>query len=167
MTRRQPAAIGAAAASRGAKRWRIEERRQATGDAGVVTVEPADLLGGRMSPGVAPSDPAAGQKTLPASRAGCRQPITVVMSGMAIAQSKVTAQGQISVPAEIRKKLGVGPGSVLEWDEHADGVVVRRVGRFSSEDVHDAVFAKKRKKRPAADVKDAIRKYIRKRHARG
>jgi AbrB family looped-hinge helix DNA binding protein len=89
------------------------------------------------------------------------------MYSMAIAQSKVTAQGQISVPAAIRKKLGVGPGSVLEWDEHAGGVVVRRVGRFSSEDVHNALFAKKRKKTPAADVKAGIRKYIRKRHARG
>ncbi|MGN6730352.1 MAG: AbrB/MazE/SpoVT family DNA-binding domain-containing protein, partial [Candidatus Binatia bacterium] len=36
---------------------------------------------------------------------------------MALAQSKVTAQGQISVPAEVRRKLGIGPGSVLEWDE--------------------------------------------------
>jgi antitoxin PrlF len=90
------------------------------------------------------------------------------MCRMAIAQSKVTAQGQISVPAEIRKKLGIGPGSVLEWDEHEGGVVVRRVGRFSSEDVHNALFAKKGKEKPAsADVKDAIRKYIRKRHARG
>jgi antitoxin PrlF len=88
------------------------------------------------------------------------------MYSMAIAQSKVTAQGQISVPAEIRKKLGIGPGSVLEWDEHEGGVVVRRVGRFSSEDIHDALFAKKEKPL-AADVKDAIRKYIRKRHARG
>jgi AbrB family looped-hinge helix DNA binding protein len=90
------------------------------------------------------------------------------MYRMAIAQSKVTAQGQISVPAEIRKKLGIGPGSVLEWDEHEGAVVVRRVGRFSSEDVHNALFAKKGKEEPAAaGVKDAIRKYIRKRHARG
>jgi AbrB family looped-hinge helix DNA binding protein len=86
---------------------------------------------------------------------------------MAIAQSKLTARGQISVPAEVRKRLGVGPGSVLEWDEHEGGVVVRRVGRFSSEDVHNALFAKKQRKKPAADVKYAIRKYIRKRHARG
>ena len=41
---------------------------------------------------------------------------------MAIAQSKLTAQGQISVPAEIRKKLGLGPGSVLEWDERSGEV---------------------------------------------
>jgi len=47
---------------------------------------------------------------------------------MSLPQSKVTAQGQISVPAEVRKKLGVGPGSVLEWHESDGGVVVRRAG---------------------------------------
>lgn len=85
---------------------------------------------------------------------------------MAIAQSRLTAQGQISVPAEVRKKLGVGPGSVLEWDEQNDQVVVRRAGRYSSKDVHGALFPEEGSKNSPADVKDAIRKYIRKRHAR-
>jgi antitoxin PrlF len=86
---------------------------------------------------------------------------------MPIAQSKVTAQGQISVPAEVRKKLGVGPGSVLEWYEQDGAVVVRRAGRFTSSDVHQALFPKIRKGTQALDVKDAIRRYIRKRHAGG
>jgi AbrB family looped-hinge helix DNA binding protein len=60
----------------------------------------------------------------------CRRSITAVMHvPMPLAKSKLTAQGQISVPAEIRKKLGVGPGSVLEWDEQNDEVIVRRAGR--------------------------------------
>ena len=86
---------------------------------------------------------------------------------MAIAPSKLTAQGQISVPAEVRKKLGVGPGSVLEWDEEDDQVIVRRAGRYTSEDVHRALFPEEGAKKGSGDVKDAIRKYIRKRHARG
>ena len=45
---------------------------------------------------------------------------------MVLAQSKVTAQGQISVPAEIRKKLGIDPGSVLEWDEQSGEVIVQQ-----------------------------------------
>jgi antitoxin PrlF len=85
---------------------------------------------------------------------------------MAIAHSKLTAQGQISVPAEVRRKLGVGPGSVLEWDEQDDQVVVRRAGRYTSGDIHQAVFPEKRQKGRGADVKTAIRKYIRTRHAR-
>lgn len=86
---------------------------------------------------------------------------------MTIAHSRVTAQGQISVPAEVRKRLGVGPGSILEWDEQDNQVVVRRAGRFSSTDVHHAVFPRgdRGAKRPA-DVKEGIRKHIRKRHAR-
>ena len=86
---------------------------------------------------------------------------------MSIARSKLTAQGQISVPAEVRKKLGVGPGSVLEWDEQDDQVVVRRAGRYTSEDVHHVLFPENVPKKGPVDVKDAIRKYIRKRHARG
>lgn len=87
---------------------------------------------------------------------------------MPIAQSRVTAQGQISVPAEVRKKLGIGPGSVLEWHEQDGSVVVRRAGRFSSADIHQALFAKGIPKgRNVDDVKAAIRKYIRKRHAGG
>ncbi|HEY6516431.1 MAG TPA: AbrB/MazE/SpoVT family DNA-binding domain-containing protein [Steroidobacteraceae bacterium] len=85
---------------------------------------------------------------------------------MAISHSKLTAQGQISVPAEVRKKLGVGPGSVLEWDEQGDHVVVRRAGRYTSQDINRALFPDGEALR-GSGVKDAIRKYIRKRHARG
>jgi antitoxin PrlF len=78
----------------------------------------------------------------------------------------LTSQGQISVPAEVRKKLGVGPGSVLEWDEENDQVVVRRAGRYSSEQVHDALFPEESLRKSPGDVKEGIRKSIRKRHAR-
>ena len=86
---------------------------------------------------------------------------------MAVARSKLTAQGQISVPAEIRRRLGIGPGSVLEWDEHENQVVVRRAGGYSSADAHAAIFHPS-ERRPAkpTDVKEGIRKAIRKRHAR-
>jgi AbrB family looped-hinge helix DNA binding protein len=86
---------------------------------------------------------------------------------MAIAQSKLTAQGQISVPAEVRRKLGVGPGSVLEWHEEGDEVVVRRAGRFSSEEVHLALFPKGPPvARTTAEMKAGIRRYVKGRRAR-
>ena len=86
---------------------------------------------------------------------------------MALAQSKVTAQGQISVPAEVRRKLGLGPGSVLEWDEDGEQIVVRRAGRFSSEEIHRQLFAEAPKRRSPAELKEGIRRHIRTRHARG
>lgn len=86
---------------------------------------------------------------------------------MTLAQSKVTAQGQISVPAEVRKKLGIGPGSVLEWDEHDQQIVIRRAGQYTSADVHAALFPRKSANTAGSqDVKQGIRKYIRRRHAR-
>ena len=86
---------------------------------------------------------------------------------MALASSKLTRQGQISVPAEVRRKLGVGPGSVLEWQEDGDRIVVRRAGTYSSADVHDAVFrSNPAKPTPIEELKAGIRRSVKKRHAR-
>ncbi len=86
---------------------------------------------------------------------------------MAFAHSKLTAQGQISVPAEVRRRLGVGPGSVLEWDEDGDQVIVRRKGRYSSKDIHEALFpAGPPKRRSLAELKQGISKRMLARHAR-
>ncbi len=87
---------------------------------------------------------------------------------MAIAHSRVTAQGQISVPSNIRKKLGIGPGSVLEWEEEGDRIVIRRAGLFSSEDIHQALFPSKGPERKSVEqMKEGIRNYARGRYARG
>jgi len=86
---------------------------------------------------------------------------------MAIAHSKVTSQGQISVPIDVRRKLGVGPGSILEWDQDGDQIVVRRAVRFSSEDIQRALFPDGAPKlRTADDLKEGIGRRVRERHAR-
>jgi AbrB family looped-hinge helix DNA binding protein len=86
---------------------------------------------------------------------------------MAIAHSKVTSQGQISVPVEIRRKLGITPGSILEWLEDGDRIVVRRAGRFTSEDIHQALFPEGApRSRTLDELQEGIRKHVRERHAR-
>ena len=86
---------------------------------------------------------------------------------MSIAQSKVTAQGQISIPADVRRKLGVGPGSVLEWDEQGGNIIVRRAGKYTSEDIRKSLFPKGPPvKKTIGELKESIRTYIKKRHAR-
>ena len=84
------------------------------------------------------------------------------MSGI---QSKVTAQGQISVPAEVRRQLGVGPGSVLVWEWRDGEFVVRRAGKCSSADIHAALFGTTKFGKPT-DVKAGVRSYVRRKHAR-
>jgi AbrB family looped-hinge helix DNA binding protein len=85
---------------------------------------------------------------------------------MALAQSKLTRQGQISIPAEVRRRLGVGPGSVLEWDDEDGSIVVRKAGRFSSEQISRELFPEAPKPRSTDELKNGIRRHIRKHHAR-
>jgi antitoxin PrlF len=85
---------------------------------------------------------------------------------MPLTRSRVTSQGQISIPAEVRKKLGIGPGSILEWGEEGDKIVVRRSGTYTSEDIHRALFPEQAPKaRTLDELKEGLRRNIRKRHA--
>lgn len=59
---------------------------------------------------------------------------------MAIAQSRISPQGQISVPAEVRKKLGLEPGAVVEWDERDGEIVVRRGVVHAIDEIHRMLF---------------------------
>jgi len=86
---------------------------------------------------------------------------------MSLAESKITSQGQVSVPAEVRRRLGVGPGSVLEWIDDGEQVVVRRAGRHSSQEIHEAVFPKgPPARRTLAELKVGLGQHVRQRHAR-
>jgi AbrB family looped-hinge helix DNA binding protein len=87
---------------------------------------------------------------------------------MAIGRTRVTTQGQVSVPSSVRRKLGIGPGSVLEWKEEGGRIAVERVGGFSSEDIHRASFGSKTKEPKSLEqLKEGIRGRFRKRYARG
>jgi antitoxin PrlF len=86
---------------------------------------------------------------------------------MSIAHSKLTSQGQISVPAEVRRKLGLIPGSVIEWDEADGTVVVRRLGEFSSEDIHTALFGTRAPQpRSLPELRESVRDHLKSKHAR-
>lgn len=85
---------------------------------------------------------------------------------MKVAESRITAQGQISVPAEVRRRLSLVPGSILEWEVDGDRVVVRRAARFTSEELHRAMFASPPRPRSLAELKEGIRARMRQRRAR-
>jgi len=85
---------------------------------------------------------------------------------MSSAYSKLTAQGQISIPAKIRRKLGLHPGSTLEWEEDGERVVVRRSGRYTSDDIHKSIFERVPKAHSLAELKEGLRQSVRARHAR-
>ena len=72
------------------------------------------------------------------------------------------------MPVEIRRRLGVGPGSVIEWKEEGGKMVVRRAGKCTFEDMHRILFPKgPPKRRSLKELKDGIVRYVKDRHARG
>ena len=82
-------------------------------------------------------------------------------------ESKITSQGQISIPARIRQKLGLGPGSKVEWRVRGDQVTVCRASKYTSQDIHDALFDAPPDPRTINDMDEGIRRHLREKHARG
>jgi len=77
--------------------------------------------------------------------------------------SRVTSQGQVSVPAEIRRRLGLATGSVLEWRIEDDEVVVRRAGRSTLADIHAALFDGTPRRRTLEQLKEGLRTHAKRR----
>jgi AbrB family looped-hinge helix DNA binding protein len=68
-------------------------------------------------------------------------PVICYHADMKKAHTKLTSQGQVSVPAAVRKALHLMPGSVLVWSQDGDRIVVERATRHSTAEVHQALFA--------------------------
>lgn len=85
------------------------------------------------------------------------------------AQSKLTSQGQVSVPAAIRQLLNLTPGAVLEWSEEGGRVTVSRAVRHSTAEVHAALFGDAAQPaanaKTLAELKQGIRQHMKQRHA--
>jgi AbrB family looped-hinge helix DNA binding protein len=81
-------------------------------------------------------------------------------------QSRITAQGQTSVPAAIRRKLGLTPGTALEWIEENGAVMVRRAGGCNSLDIHRTIFPQPPQAQPLPALREGIRALLRRKHAR-
>lgn len=83
------------------------------------------------------------------------------------AQSKLTSQGQVSVPAAVRRQLGLAPGASIEWIEEGGRIVVRRAVSHDSLAVHSALFPDGAPARKSlVDLKQGLAQAVRRRHAR-
>ena len=67
----------------------------------------------------------------------------------------MTSKGRVTVPAEIRKKIGLVPGTLVEFELREDGVLLRK----SIEDVHpvDRVFGILKLDRSTDELIDEMR----------
>ena len=84
--------------------------------------------------------------------------------------TKLTSQGQVSVPAAVRNFLHLTPGSVLVWSQEGDRIVVERAKRHSTAEVHQALFAGQAAAaatpaKSLTELKQGIRQRMQRRHA--
>ena len=86
---------------------------------------------------------------------------------MSTKQSKLTSQGQVSVPASVRQFLSLSPGATMLWVQEGERVWVERAVTHTTTDVHQALFGNSAPKQTAdtPDTKQAIRSFMQKRHA--
>jgi AbrB family looped-hinge helix DNA binding protein len=85
-------------------------------------------------------------------------------------QTKLTSQGQVSVPAAVRSFLHLMPGSVLVWSQDGERIVVERATRHSTAEVHQALFPDAASVIESAktlnELKQGIRVRMQRQHAR-
>jgi bifunctional DNA-binding transcriptional regulator/antitoxin component of YhaV-PrlF toxin-antitoxin module len=91
------------------------------------------------------------------------------MSPMQKFQTKLTSQGQVSVPVAVRSFLHLIPGSVLVWTQDGDRIVVERAKRHTTAEVHTALFPDAAHgatpAKTLAELKQGIRLRMQRRHA--
>lgn len=84
---------------------------------------------------------------------------------MSLAQSKITAQGQVSIPVSVMRQFGLSPGGVLNWDTLDGHLVIEKAGQFSLEDVQKALKLPKGVHKTGQEIKDGIKAAMRAKHA--
>jgi antitoxin PrlF len=77
--------------------------------------------------------------------------------GIAVEMSvaKVTSQGQITIPADIRKKLGIQPGSKVVFIQDGDRVMITNATMEAFEQMQKA-FASDAERLGLKDEQDAV-----------
>ena len=81
-------------------------------------------------------------------------------------QSRITSRGQVLIPARIRRTLGLTPGSTVEWCERGPEVLVRRATKYSSLEIHQAVFPSAPEPKSVEEMDVGIGSHLRRRYSR-
>ena len=70
-------------------------------------------------------------------------------------KSTISSKGQVTVPASIREKLGLAPGSVVTFELVGGGALIKKGGRGAHP--VDMVYGKLKLDRPVDELLDEMR----------
>jgi AbrB family looped-hinge helix DNA binding protein len=80
--------------------------------------------------------------------------------------SRVTAQNQISIPADVRRRFHIVPGTELVWEEH-DGMLVVRPKKFTLEEIRAFCADRPVKRRTLAQIRAGRDRALAAKYGRG
>ena len=86
---------------------------------------------------------------------------------MALAQSKITAQGQVSIPVSVMRQFGLAPGEVISWEAREGQLVIEKASLYSLVDVQSAVQLPKGLHKSEDEIREGIKVRMRTKHAGG
>ena len=84
---------------------------------------------------------------------------------MSIAKSRITAQGQVTIPVAIMRLFGLAPGEVIEWNEQEGNLVVQKAGQFSLEDVQKALRLPSGIHKTDDQIREGLKARVKAKHA--
>lgn len=85
---------------------------------------------------------------------------------MSLARSRITAQGQVSVPAAVMKRFGIAPGDYIDWEAKDGNLTVRRVGKYTLGDVATALnLVEGVLHKTGPELLEGVKERMRRRHA--
>ncbi len=84
---------------------------------------------------------------------------------MGLAQSRITAQGQVSIPVSVMRQFGLAPGEVITWDTLEGHLVIEKAGQYSLADVQEALNLAVALSKTEAEIREGIKTRLRTKHA--
>ena len=85
---------------------------------------------------------------------------------MAIARSRITAQGQVSIPVAVMRRFGLAPGDFIDWDGFNGQLLVRKAGKSSLGDVATALGLQEGVlHKTGPELLEGVKERMRRRHA--
>jgi bifunctional DNA-binding transcriptional regulator/antitoxin component of YhaV-PrlF toxin-antitoxin module len=84
---------------------------------------------------------------------------------MGLAQSRITAQGQVSIPVSIMRMFGLAPGEIITWKTQDGHLLVEKAGQYSLEDVRSSLKLPKSAPKTDEAIREGIKARMRAKHA--
>ena len=84
---------------------------------------------------------------------------------MSLARSRITAQGQVSIPVSVMRQFGLAPGEVITWDTLEGHLTLEKAGRYSLADVQSVLKLPEGLHKSDTEVREGIKARIRAKHA--